>query len=163
MIPKKIMIIIVGVAFLCVIFGVFGIWSFVFSHANPPLYKTQITIKNLVFSAEVASSTVARARGLSGRDGLRENEGMLFLFNYSSIQNFWMKDMKFPIDIIWIGGGKVLGFIENASTPGADMPFWKLKIYSSPKNVDTVFEVNAGTVAKGNIKIGDLANISITK
>ena len=65
-----------------------------------------------------------------------------------------MKDMNFPIDIIWIAGSKVAGFAENAAPqPGARL--WELSIYTSPDGVDKVLEVNAGVVAKDNIKVGD--------
>ena len=156
------MIFVVVIAFIVVLFVVLGIWHFVFSRPNPPLHTTRMTIGSTVFSVEVASTTIEQTRGLSGRAQLEQNEGMLFLFNSPSVQNFWMKDMNFAIDMVWIGGGKVLGFAENAvPQPGA--PLWGLKIYSSPNGVDTVLEVNAGTVAKDGIKIGDSVVISNTQ
>lgn len=159
---KTKMILIVVIAILVVLCVILGIWRLVFSRPNPPLHITRITIENAVFSVEVASTTIEQARGLSGRAGLGQNEGMLFLFNSPGVQNFWMNDMKFPIDMVWIGGGKVLGFAENAlPQPGA--PLWSLRIYSSPGGVDTVLEVNAGTVAKDGIKVGDVVTISGVK
>lgn len=157
--PGKKMILMAGVIFLAVLFAVFGIWRSVFSHANPGLRMSRVAVGNIVFSAETATTTLEQARGLSGRAGLGRNEGMLFLFGHPSGQNFWMKDMKFPIDIIWIGGGKVLGFAENA-VPEPGIPLLRLKIYSSPAGVDTVLEVNSGTVLKDNIKVGDAVVVS---
>ena len=78
---------------------------------------------------------------------------MLFVFSSPGIQNFWMKDMNFPIDIIWISGGKVAGFAQDAE-PQPGVPLWRLTIYTSPNNVDQVLEVPAGTVAKDGITIG---------
>ena len=104
----KKMILIIIIAVIVVLIAVFGIWHFVLSRPNPPLPTNKVTIGNTIFSVEVASTTIEQARGLSGRAGLKNNEGMLFLFNSAGVQNFWMKDMNFPIDIIWIGGGKVL-------------------------------------------------------
>jgi uncharacterized membrane protein (UPF0127 family) len=129
---------------------------------------------------ELATTVIQQAKGLSGRTGLGENDGMLFLFNRPAIQSFWMKDMNFPIDIIWIGStpsmdstgspqassgqaaltadgqtGKVLGFEQNAPTPKPGAQLWQLPIYSSPDGVDTVLEVPAGTVAKNGITVGE--------
>lgn len=151
-----------------IIIGLFLIWYITVSHTNPTLSKKEIKINNSVFSVEIASTTIEQSRGLSGRESLSENSGMLFLFNYSGIKSFWMKDMLFPIDIIWIGNdasssenndwnGNVLGFVQNAPIqPNAKL--WELTIYNSPDGVSSVLEVNAGTVQKDNIKIGDKVN-----
>lgn len=164
MLSKKKMMLIVIIAIVVVLFGVLGIWRIVLSHQNPPLHATRVTIGNAVFSAEAASTIIEQARGLSGRAGLGQGEGMIFFFNSPGVQNFWMKDMNFPIDMIWIGGtpAKVLGFAENV-TPEPGAPLWNLKIYSSPRGVDTVLEVKAGTVAKEGIKAGDLVSVSERK
>lgn len=159
MLSKKIMILIVAIAFVVVLCAIFGIWHLVFSHPNPALRTARVTIRNAVFSAEVASTAIEQTRGLSGRVSLGQGDGMLFPFGSPAVQNFWMKDMNFAIDMIWIGGGKVLGFAENA-VPQPGTPLWGLKIYSSPNGVDTVFEVNAGTVAKDGIKIGDVVTVA---
>ncbi len=130
----------------------------VLSRPNPPLKPATATIGNTVFTIEVASTTISRARGLSYRDGLGENQGMLFLFGDYSNYGFWMKDMNFPLDMIWIKGDRVAGFSENA-VPEPGVPMWKLKIYYPPEAVDKVLEVNAGTVARDGIKAGDLVSI----
>ena len=148
---------------LIVIFLVLGAMAvFYFSvlgRANPTLRKTEVTIGTHTFDVEVASSTIEQARGLSGRNGLGENQGMFFPFATAGIKNFWMKDMRFPIDMIWIGGGKVLDFAENAQVPAPGTALWNLKIYNSPDGTDGVLEVTAGTVAKEGIKAGDVVLI----
>ena len=156
----KKMILIIIIAVIVVLIAVFGIWHFVLSRPNPPLPTNKVTIGNTIFSVEVASTTIEQTRGLSGRVSLGKDEGMLFFFNSPGVQSFWMKDMNFPIDIIWIGGGKVLGFAEDA-VPQPGVPLWSLKIYPSPDGVDTVLEVNAGTVANNGIKIGDSVSVSV--
>lgn len=142
---------------ILIVFAGIVAYFFVFHRANPPLIKNTVKIGNAAFEVEIASTTTEQTRGLSFRDGLSEGAGMLFLFNRPSVQSFWMKDMKFSIDIIWIGGGKVLGFVENA----APQPVWGLKIYYSPDGTDKVLEVNAGTVARDGIKVGDAVQIDI--
>lgn len=134
----------------------------IFNRANPPLTKDEVRIDNATFDVEVASTTAEKSRGLSYRASLAENAGMLFLFNTPAIQNFWMKDMNFPLDMIWIGPGvggeEVLGFAQNAE-PQPGTPLWGLTIYNSLDGTDKVLEVNAGTVARDNIKVGDAVQI----
>lgn len=142
------------IAGIVLIVAAVAIYFIVFRRANPPLRGTEVTIGNTVFQVEVASTTVEEARGLSFRASLAENSGMLFLFSTPGVQTFWMKDMNFPLDMIWIGSGKVLGFAQNA-VPQPGVPLWSLAIYDSPDGTNQVLEVNAGTVAKDNIQIGD--------
>jgi uncharacterized protein len=96
-----------------------------------------------------------QACGLSGRTGLNDGQGMIFLFGAGSTQNFWMKDMNFALDMVWISDNKVVGFAQNVPPPAPGTQLWQLQIYTSPPNVDTVLEVPAGTVAKDNIQVGD--------
>jgi len=138
-----------------IILGVFLMWHAVISKSpNPTLPAGQISIGKNVFAVEMATTSVEQARGLSFRTSLAEGTGMLFTFN-PGIQNFWMKDMNFPIDIIWIASGKVVGSAENAA-PEPGTPLWGLRVYTSPDGVDRVLEVNAGTVARDGIKVGNV-------
>ncbi len=149
------MIIIIIAAIALIAVGVFCLWHIVLSQsANPPLTKGEVRVGGVTFTVELATTTMEKTRGLSYRASLADGSGMLFTFS-PGIQNFWMKDMNFPIDIIWIAEDKVVGFVKNAEPqPGASL--WELTIYNSPDGVDRVLEVNAGIVAKDNIKIGDL-------
>jgi uncharacterized membrane protein (UPF0127 family) len=124
---------------------------------NPQLPTEQLDIDNAVFNVEVASTMLQRARGLSNRTSLGPNDGMLFIFSSGSTQSFWMKDMNFPLDMIWISGNTVVGFAQNApAEPNVAFPN---QIFYSPANTDKVLEVNSGTVAKYNIQIGDTVTI----
>jgi uncharacterized membrane protein (UPF0127 family) len=111
-----------------------------------------------VFEVEIADNPVLHQRGLSGRSVLGENEGMLFIFPQPGFQNFWMKDMKFPIDIIWIRDHKVIGMVIGAEPAFAEASAGKPEsytIYTSPEPVDMVLEINAGKSQQFGIKIGD--------
>lgn len=138
----------------------------VFNKANPPLPQNTVKIGNVTFAVEVASTTATRARGLSYRANLAEGTGMLFIFDSPGIQNFWMKDMNFALDMIWIGpnasgtGEEVLGVAQNAE-PQPGSPLWQLTIYNSPDGTDKVLEVNAGTVLRDGIKVGDAVQVGI--
>jgi uncharacterized protein len=114
-----------------------------------------ITIGAVSYGVEVVDTPSAMAQGLSGRIGLPEKSGMLFVFDPPRKEIFWMQGMKFPIDIVWIKDGAVTGFAQDAPIPVGLVP----AIFSSPGQVDFVFEVVAGTVAKDGIKVGDKVQI----
>ena len=154
---KKMSMLVIGlVIILLAIAG--GAYYFAMHRANPPLPRDTVRIDGATLSVEIASTTLERMNGLSFRPSLGADDGMLFLFGSPAIQNFWMKDMNFPLDMIWIASGTVVGFVQDAvPQPGAAL--WSLKIYSSPDGTDKVLEVNAGMVAQYNIKIGDTVEI----
>ncbi len=111
-----------------------------------------VTIGERTMNVEIADTVASRITGLSGRGFMGEDEGMFFIFPDSTIQKFWMKGMKFPIDIIWINGDKVIGMVMGAK-PETGLDY---TIYSSPEPADKVLEINAGLTQKFGIKIGDI-------
>jgi len=121
--------------------------------APPSFAVDQVRVGNATFAVELATTTAEQEQGLSFRKNLAEESGLLFIFN-PGIQNFWMKDMNFPIDIIWIANNKVVGFVQDAA-PEPGTPLQGLAIYTSPDDVNQVLEVNAGTVAQDDITVGD--------
>ncbi|MBU6500710.1 MAG: DUF192 domain-containing protein [Patescibacteria group bacterium] len=121
--------------------------------------EANVEIGGTTFKSEVASTILQRTIGLSGRDSLPEGEGMLFIFNGYGNYGFWMKDMKFPIDMVWISGDKVVGFVENAM-PEPDKTVFGLKVYYPPEAVDKVLEINAGDVGRYGISVGQSVLIS---
>lgn len=69
-----------------------------------------------------------------------------------------MKDMAYPLDIIWIADGKVLGVSENVPVP-QNNNILNLPTYSPPEAIDSALEINAGSVKKFNISIGDIVSV----
>ena len=66
-------------------------------------------------TVEIADTDATRTRGLMFRQHLADNEGMLFIFEDSKIQRFWMKNTLIPLDMIFIeGNGRIVGIVENA-------------------------------------------------
>lgn len=114
----------------------------------------KVVIHETEFQVEVADSSLKRSKGLSGRENLGESEGMLFIFPEPAFQVFWMKGMRIPIDILWVKGDRVIGFVENAQ-PEPGVRTMSLKRYTSPEAVSQVLEVRAGTVERLGIEIGD--------
>lgn len=68
-------------------------------------------------SVEVVDTRESRELGLSGRRLLAENSGMLFVFDFPGRYAFWMKDMLFPIDIVWISKAGVVVHVEKEVAP----------------------------------------------
>src|SRR3989344_5704365 len=79
--------------------------------------SSQVLVNDQTFKVTVARSEKEKQIGLSKTEQMDENQGMLFMFDTSNYHSFWMKDMKFPIDIIYINGDKVVTVIENAKPP----------------------------------------------
>lgn len=109
-----------------------------------------------IIRIDIADNRFEREKGLAGRESLADSEGLLFLHEELAWQTYWMKGMLIPIDIIWIDGKRVVGFVEHAQPE--DPP---VTIYSSPSPVDKVLEVSAGFVARNGLEIGDILDIEL--
>ena len=111
-----------------------------------------IRIHDTAVRAEIVSTEEERRQGLSGRNNLREGRGMLFVFEEEGHYSFWMKDMRFPIDIIWISAEKRIVHIEHTVTPDSYPDS-----FASPATARYVLEVPAGFAMKHEIRVGDTA------
>ncbi|MBM4382699.1 MAG: DUF192 domain-containing protein [Deltaproteobacteria bacterium] len=108
-------------------------------------------------AVDVVETPALRERGLSGRADLGEHEGMLFLFPTQKIQSFWMKEMNFAIDILWVRDGQIVGMSENLPPPPRMLMV--LPRYASPVPCDIVLEVRAGQAKRWGLAIGDSVRI----
>lgn len=115
--------------------------------------KKKITVGAKKVTVEVARSDTAQRKGLSERNSLCEDCGMLFLFPKSDFYSIWMKGMRFDIDIMWINGGRVAGIAPNVPYPGPNETNFPL--YSPPQAVEAVLEVSSGWARENGIKVGD--------
>jgi uncharacterized membrane protein (UPF0127 family) len=125
------------------------------SLANPNTCKTayrhDITIQagdNLI-SAEVPENGQKKEIGLGGRSCIGADEGMLFVFSQPGQPNFWMKDMKFPIDIVWIDENKIVTKV-NTNVAASTYP----KTFSSNAPSKYVLELRANRAGPLNIAEG---------
>ncbi|MFH0987471.1 MAG: DUF192 domain-containing protein, partial [Patescibacteria group bacterium] len=110
-----------------------------------------IKINETEISVETAITPEEKAKGLSGREYLPRNRGMIFLFSEPNYYSFWMKDTLLSLDFIWIRGDEVVGITQNVR-PEDYQPPDSLK----PKEkVDSVVEVNAGFIEENGIEVGD--------
>lgn len=114
---------------------------------------TPLTIGDDTFNVYVADSAVEWEVGLGNVDTLGAGEGMVFIFPSPEEHTFWMKGVEYPIDIIWIGDGSVIGSVTAYPELTSDKSSYAR--YVSPELVDMVLEVSAGTVATEQIGVGD--------
>ena len=114
------------------------------SYTPPP----QITIGKQTFTLDIADTDEKRSQGLSGRGKLEETQGMLFLFPQKDMYAFWMKDMLFPLDLIWIDEDTVVDISENVPIP---FTATYLPRYQPKAPVNRVLEVNSGLTKKYGI------------
>lgn len=113
------------------------------------------TIGRTQMSVWISDTPQKLSQGLSGKSSLPDDVGMLFIFPKQDIRpTFWMKDMYFDIEIIWINDGKI-SQITSASAPESSTPDQYLKLYVPADPIDMVLEVNTGFSQKYNIKPGD--------
>src|SRR5438045_1901939 len=92
--------------------------------------KSYVSIDGKKFNITVANTNEQKAKGLSIYKNLPLNEGMIFPFQDSDYHLFWMKDMKFPIDIIYIQNDKIVDIFENVPAPRSfdqQLPIYKPK------------------------------------
>lgn len=109
----------------------------------------EIIIGEKKIRVEIADTLAKRKKGLSGRENLKENTGMLFVFLRPGKYGIWMKDMKFPIDTLWIQGDKIIKIASNMT------PDDQKTVYYPEEEVDYVLELNAGFVEENNLNLGD--------
>ena len=106
---------------------------------------------------EIKDTSEERKQGLSNRKHLPKDQGVLFIFDQPAQHSFWMKNMLFDLDFIWIKNNKVVDITENVPAPKNNQPPVSLK----PKSpVNKVLEVNAGFIQKHHIKINDLVKLT---
>jgi hypothetical protein len=111
----------------------------------------RVCINDNCFKVEIAQSNREKAKGLMERESLAEDAGMLFVYNGEDYRSFWMKNMNFPIDIIWINKDKEIVGITNNVPPCED----RCISYKSPRKAMYVLEIGADLTNKLGIKVGD--------
>jgi hypothetical protein len=127
---------------------------------GPVSEKQRIKIGNREIEVEIADTERERKKGLSGRTSLEEGQGMLFVFQQKERPAFWMKGMKFSIDIIWVENGKIVQIDKNILPPTPGIPDNQLKLYLPSQPIDHVLEVRAGFTEENNIKVGDTITLN---
>ncbi len=134
----------------------------VFAIACIVLYNTYMTGKPYMklhdkkFSLDIADDPEERTRGLSGRESLADSRGMLFIYDEPGIYGFWMKEMKFSIDLLWLDKDLKIVHVVPAASPDS----YPSVFYPSAE-AEYVLEVPAGTTEQLGIKVGDTAQLAL--
>jgi len=109
-----------------------------------------VTINGQQIQAEIASSATERQKGLSGRPCILPNQAMLFTFSQPGHYSFWMKDMKFPIDIAWISPDKKVVGLEIDVEPST----YPDSFVNKDQPAQYVLELKANRSKTLNINLG---------
>lgn len=126
------------------IFGVAASWWLLLQPAN-----TGLQAGSTRYAVTVADDAAKRKQGLSGRESLADNQGMLFDFHGSAERCMWMKDMNFSIDMIWLDEQKKVVAIEEDISPDTyPRSFCAKAAY--------VLELDAGQVDEAHIRVGQM-------
>jgi uncharacterized membrane protein (UPF0127 family) len=128
---------------------------------NDKSLQAKITVNSFQLTADLAINNDQQSKGLSVKNTLKENEGMLFVFKQPSRQGFWMKDMKFPIDIIWLDANSTVVHIENNLKPCVSV--FSCHVYVPDKNSLYVLETTAGFSQRHNVKIGTHVDLTLIR
>lgn len=130
------------------------IYSELRQSSNDALIK--VTIGQTSILVEEATTPQEKVLGLGGREYLAQDHGMLFRFATPEKPAFWMKNMRFALDYIWINNEKVIDLSENVVTPLTATTDDQLSLISPNVESNAVIEVNAGFVKRNQIFIGDI-------
>ena len=108
----------------------------------PRLPTQDIAVAGHTFRVELALTASDKERGLMYRDSLPEGHGMLFRFDPPAAANFWMKDVRFPLDLLYLDGNGCLISHHDRVPPCTSIP---CALYPSRRAVSWVLELPAGT------------------
>jgi uncharacterized membrane protein (UPF0127 family) len=128
-------------------------WIFCVLPQDKKIYSIKINSENIPLI--LANTQALREKGLSGMKFLPENKGMFFIFPLPGKYGFWMKDMKFSIDIIWIAANRKITSIEKNVFPET-YPH----VFIPPENSLYVLETNTGFADRYGLMVGNILDIT---
>lgn len=159
---------VVGAVIFLIVAGLLGISGYktfpsTEIHPQSSVSRT-IQLRGQTVRVLLADTPETRQMGLSGRGRLAQDEGMLFIFSEDGTYAFWMKDMRFSIDILWLSA---------SDRPSRDGSATATVVYIAPDvSPDTypqgfvstklaryVLELPAGFVRENNVTIGDIVRL----
>lgn len=141
---KKLIFLAVGIVLL-----VFGFKYFPGCNCQPVKAGPTLSFGSSTMSVLIADTPASRQQGLSGKDSLPPNTGMLFIFDTPGTYGFWMKEMKFDLDLVWINDKMVVIGISKG-VKASSYP----AVFYPPQPVKYVLEVPAGFADGQGLKVG---------
>ena len=139
-----------GIILILILVPIFGLFD---GNVSGKVLRPFVTmyINQTYIDAELAETEKERQLGLALRPGILEDRGMLFLFDTDDMHGIWMKEMQFPIDILWLNEEFIVTGHEEGVPPES---FPAVFVGDVPSRY--VLEVNDGFAQKHDIKIGDV-------
>ena len=137
---------IVSFIFLVLFFGLI----FIYGKPHSPSDIKYVKIAGQNIEVDLATTAPEQEQGLSGRTELGPNEGMLFVFDTPGKYSFWMKDMLFPIDMIWLAPDSRVVYVKKDARPES-YP----ESFTPDEEAKYVLEIESGFSDKNNLKVGD--------
>lgn len=120
--------------------------------------KATVMLADQPLNVLVAKTPKHRFKGLGGREDLGKYDGMLFLFFDAAQHSIVMRDMAFPIDIVWLENGVVVDFAPHVPIE-PDSSEFELTQYYPRKPANVVLELPAGWTLEHGLKIGDMLSV----
>jgi len=147
------------IAFIIMLGAFYQLLSYVKGESSNLFYL--VKINDAQINAEVASTPGLAAKGLMFREGLPQDQGMLFIFDKVKNHSFWMANTKMPLDIIWIASNYHIVHIKKGvqPCPYTGISIGKCPLYRTPIPSLLVLEVNSGWTDKNNVKVGDYMEV----
>ena len=114
--------------------------------------EASVRIGDVTYAVDMAVTPEERQQGLSGRETMAQDAGMLFVFEEEQPLQFWMKDMRFPLDIIWIDSQcRLIDVAADVPTPPPNASNEEIPRVQSPLPAQYVLELNAGEWARSGL------------
>lgn len=118
--------------------------------AQPPLPTREIAVNGHRVIVEVADDELEQERGLSFRANLDRDRGMLFVYPEAARRRFWMYGMRFPLDLVFLNGSRVVYVARDVPASNGGLP----AIVWPTVEADAVLEVNAGVAKELGLEVG---------
>ncbi len=118
--------------------------------------SSRVCFQDTCYAVDIAADPASREQGLMQRDGLKPGQGMLFLFDSPGRFSFWMKNMKFPIDILWLDSSGQVVYLANKVPPCQDTP---CAVYTPDFDATYVLEIPAGDALVHSIGLTSKASL----
>jgi hypothetical protein len=135
---------VVSLTIAILIIVVYGVWR----HQNP---TRTLRTSNHSYQLIVAQTSATQEKGLGDRAKLPADEGMLFVFPDQAVQCFWMKNMQFSLDMIWLNSNKRVEY-ELSNVSPKSYP----KTFCPAQPAQYVIELNAGQANSADIHLGQI-------
>ena len=132
---------------------------FILSYAGLKLWQlrlpqAEVELMGQKITVWVAKTPARLYKGLGGKNNLQENQGMLLVFGKTGKHGIVMRNMEFPIDIVWLSNGEVVDIAPKVPIE-SDVSEEKLIRYYPRKESNAVLELSAGWAEKNGVKIGE--------